>query len=90
MDQLVPVAGERELEDHADYAVIEIPDVALESLATFKNQRLEGFFDWRALVADVAGSEMPEAGVGGAGAENLAELVEANFFADVELDQDQD
>jgi hypothetical protein len=33
---------------------------------------------------------MLEAGFGGAGAEDLAELVEADFFADVELDQDQD
>jgi hypothetical protein len=31
-----------------------------------------------------------EAGVDGACAQDLAKLVEANLFADVELDQDQD
>ena len=33
---------------------------------------------------------MLEASIGGAGSEDLAKLVEANLFANVELDQDQD
>ena len=90
LDELIPVAGEGQLEDHADHAVVEILDVALQALAAFEDEGFEGLFDRRALEADVAGSEVLEAGIGGAGAEDLAELVEANLFADVELDQNQD
>ena len=52
-------------------------------------KRLEGFFDRRTLVADIAGSGVFEAGIGGAGAEDLAQLVETNLLANIELDQDQ-
>jgi hypothetical protein len=90
LDERVPVAGERQLEDQADDAVIVILDLALEALAAVEDERVEAFFDGRTLVADVSGSLMLEAGFGGAGAEDLAEFVEADLFADVELDQDQD
>ncbi len=45
--------------------------------------------DRRTLVADV-GRGLFEAGFGGAGPEDGAENVEADLFADVELDQDED
>ena len=88
-DERVPVAGEGQLEDEADDAVVVVLDLSGEALAAFEDQRLEGLLDRRALVADVGGSLL-EAGLGGAGWEDLAELVEADLFADVELDQDQD
>ena len=89
LDQLVPVAGEGQLEDHADHAVVEILDVALQAFAAFEDQRFEDFFHRRTLVTDVAGSEVLEAGIGGAGTQDLAQLVEANLLANVELDKNQ-
>ena len=61
-----------------------------EALAGFEDQRLERLDYRRPLVADVAGGRVLEAGFGGAGAEDLAQFVEADLFADVELDQDED
>src|SRR5437879_3119671 len=66
LDQLFPIAREGQFEDYADYAVVKIPDVTLQALAALKDKRLEDFFDRRTLVADVAGSEVFEAGIGGA------------------------
>ncbi len=51
LHQLVPVAGKGQLEDHADHAVVEILDVALQALAAFKNQRFEDLFNRRTLVS---------------------------------------
>ena len=88
-DESLPAAGEGEFEHEADDAVVVVLDLAVEALAGVEHQGLEGLLDGRALVADVGGSLL-EAGFGGAGAEDLAEFVEADLFADVELDQDQD
>src|ERR1700688_4900073 len=87
--QLVPVAGKRQLEDHADHAVIEVLDVSLKALTAFEDKGFEGLFDRRTLVANVSGGEVLEAGVDGAGAKNAAKLVEANFLANVKLDHHQ-
>ena len=73
----------------ADDAVIVVLDFSVEALAAFEDQGLKGLFDRSALVAHVGGSLL-EAGFGRAGAEDLAEFVEADLFADVELDEDQD
>ena len=89
LDELVPIAGKGELEDHADDTVVEIFDLALQALAAFENQRLEGFFHRRALKADVAGSHVLEAGIDGARAEDAAKIVEADLLADIELDHDK-
>ncbi len=89
LDELVPVAGERQLEDQADDAVIVVLDLTFEALAAVEDQRVESFFDGRTLVANVSRSLVLEAGFGGAGSEDLAELVKTDLFADVELDQDQ-
>src|SRR5258708_23932497 len=89
LDQLVPVAGEGQFEDHADHSVVEILDVALQAFAAFENEGFEDLLDRGTLVADVSGSEVLEAGISSACAEDLPELVEANLFADVELDQDE-
>jgi hypothetical protein len=90
LDEVVPIAGKGQLEDHADYTVVEILDVALEAFAAFEDQGFEDFFYRGTLEADVARGDVFEAGIGSARAEDLAELVEANLFAYVELDQDQD
>jgi hypothetical protein len=84
LDQFLPVAGEGELEDQADYAVVVVLDLSGEALAGVEDQGLESFFDWGALVANVGGSF--ETGLGGAGSDDLTEGVEADLFADVELD----
>ncbi len=89
LDESVPAAGEREFEDQADDSVVVVLDFAREALAGFEDERVERLFDGRTLVANVSGS-LFEAGVGSAGSEDVAEDVELNFFADVELDQDED
>ena len=90
LDEFVPVAGKGQLEDHADHAVVEVFDLALQALAAFEDQRLEGFLNRRTLEANVSGSHMLKAGVDGARAEDSAKFIEPNFFANVELDQHQD
>src|ERR1700683_5537772 len=87
---MLPVAGEWKLEDQADNAVIVVLDLALEALAAFEDEWFEAFFDGGALEADVFGGLVLEAGFGGAGSEELAEFVELDLFADVELDQGED
>src|ERR1700679_3085231 len=54
-----------------------------------EGERFEDLLEGRALVLNV-GWSLLEAGLGGAGSEDVAENVEANLFADVELNQDQD
>src|SRR5437660_158253 len=44
----------------------------------------------RPLVLDVSWGGVFEAGAGGTGAEDLAQLVQANFLRHIELDQDED
>ena len=88
-DESVPAAGEGKFELEADDAVIVVLDFSGKALAAFERQGLKGLFDRSALVADVGGSLL-ETGFGLAGREDLAELVEADLFADVELDEDQD
>ena len=90
LNERVPAAGERKFENEADDSVVVVLDLALEALSAVEDEGLERFLDGRTLVADVSGSLMLEAGLGGAGSEDVAELVEADLFADVELDQDQD
>ncbi len=90
-DQRVPVAGKRQLEDHAQYAVVVILDLTVKALAAVQHQGVDGFDDRRALVADVSGSGMLEAWVlYRTRAKDLAQLVEPDFFANVELDKDED
>jgi len=88
-DQFLPVAGEREFEDQADDAVIVILDLSGEALAGVEDQGLERLLDGRPLVANV-GWGFFETGLGSAGSDDVAEGVEADLFADVELNQDQD
>src|ERR1700685_3728573 len=87
---MLPVAGEWEFEDQADDAVIVVLYLTFEALAAFEDERFEAFFDGGALEANVFGSLVFEAGFGGAGSEELAEFVELDLFADVELDQGED
>jgi hypothetical protein len=89
LDERVPSAGKREFEDQANDAVVVVLDFSGEALAGIEDEWVESLFDGRTLVADVGGS-LFEAGVGGAGSEDVAEDVEFDFFADVELDQDED
>ena len=89
LNEFVPVAGKRQFEDDADHAVVVVLDVTLQTLAALEDEGIESLFDGGALVTDVSGSKVFETGIDGAGAEDLPKLVEANLFADVELDQDQ-
>src|SRR5208337_585867 len=90
LNELVPIAGKRQFEDHADDAVVEVLDLALQTLAALKNQRLQSFFNRRTLEPDISRSHMFEAGIDGARPKNTAKLIEANLFTDVKLDQNQD
>src|SRR5579859_948980 len=87
-DELVPGTAEGQLEEQADDAVVIVLDLSREALAGFEDERLKRLFDRSALVADVGG-RLLEAGFGLARGEDLAEFVEADLFAYVELDQDQ-
>lgn len=90
-DEALPVGGEGELEDDGEDAVVVVLDLGAEALAAVEDERFDGFDDGRALVADVAGSGVFERRLrDGGGAEDMAELVEANLFADVELEKDED
>jgi hypothetical protein len=88
-DEGVPVAGEGKLENNAENTVVVILDFTGETLAAFESERLDGFDDRRALIADVTRSRMLEAGLKeGARAYDLLELVEANLLAGIKLDED--
>src|ERR1700722_3370641 len=89
LNELVPFAGEGKFKHHAYYAIVEILDFPLQALATLEDEWLEGLFHGRTLKADVAGSHVLEAGIDGTSAEDAAKPVEANLFADVELNHDQ-
>ena len=54
-DQRVPVAGKRQLEDHAQHAVVVILDLAFEALATVQNQGIDRLHHRRTLIAHIAG-----------------------------------
>ncbi len=89
LDEGVPSAGKRQLEFEADDAVVVVLDFPGKALAGFEDQGLKRLLDRRTLVADV-GRGLLEDGFGFAGREDGAENVEADLFANVELDQDQD
>lgn len=92
-DEGIPSAGEGELVlvDDAEDAVVVILDGALELLAAVEDEGIEGFDDRGALVDDVSLCGMLDAGgLYGLGLENGAELVEADGFGDVELEEDED
>src|SRR5580704_5829928 len=90
-NQSVPVAGEWELQHHADYTVIVKLDLAVELLATLEDQCIDGLDHRRALITDVAGGRMLQRRLlQGARAEDFTQLVETDFLTDVELNQNQD
>src|SRR5690349_8594237 len=70
-DQGVPVAGKRQLEDHAQYAVVVILDLTLQPFTAVQNQWPDRFHDRRPLVANVSRSRVLEVGLlQGAGAKD--------------------
>src|SRR2546429_9714970 len=73
--QGVPVAGEGELENQADHAVVVVLNVAFEALTAFEDQGLQSLLDGRALVADVSRGLVLEAGRRSPGTEDIAQLV---------------
>ena len=89
LHQVVPIAGERQLEHQADHAVVVILDLSVEAFTGFEDQGLDRLLNRRALVANVAGGMVLEAGIDRPGAKDLAQVVEANLFANIKLDQDQ-
>src|ERR1700694_4944747 len=90
-DESVPVAGKRQLEHHAQHAVVVILDLALQPLTAVQNQRPNGLDDRWPLVADVSGSRVLEAGLfQSACTKDLTQLIKPDFFANVKLDEDED
>ena len=88
-DERVPVAGKRQLEDHAEHAVIVVLDLHVEAFAAFEDQRFDRLDDRSALEADVSRRRMLEAGLLAAGSKDVAQRVEVDLLANVELDQHQ-
>jgi hypothetical protein len=95
LHQALPVARERKLVDDADHAVVVVLDLALENLflgafAAAQNERIERTDDRRPLIAHVGRHRVLDLGLlYGARVHRLLQLVEAQLFADVELNQDQ-
>src|SRR5271169_214125 len=88
-DQRVPVASKGQLEDHAEHAVIVVLDLDVEPFAAFEDQRLDRFDHWRTLETDVPRSRMLEASLLPPSSEDVAQGVELDLLANVELDQHQ-
>src|SRR5712692_4971439 len=90
-DQRVPVPREGQFENHAQHAIVVVLDLSFQTFTTFQNQRFNRLDDRGPLVANVAWSRMLEAGLlEGPRTENLAELIEPDLLAHVELNQHQD
>ncbi len=91
MDEAFPVAGKSELVDDADDAVVVVLDFAFEPLAAAQHQRLERPDHRRPLVAHVGRHRVLDFGLlHGARVHGLLQLVEAQLFAHVELNEDKD
>src|SRR5262249_52958991 len=88
-NQGLPVTGERQLENHAENAVVVVLDLTVEALTAVENQRLNRFHYRGSLVLHVPWGRVFEAGFCRAGSEDLPKFVEPNLFGDVKLDQDQ-
>ena len=90
-DERVPVAGKGNFEQDADDAVVVVLDLAGEAFAGFEDQRVGGNDDGRALIANVGGGDVLEAGLlDGSAVDDLLEAVDTDLLADVELDEDAD
>src|SRR4029077_7414200 len=88
-NQSLPVAGKRQLEDHAQYAVVVILDLAVQPFPAVQDQGLAVLSHLRALVLDVTWGWVLESSLRDPGSEDLPELVEPDLLRHVELDQDQ-
>src|SRR2546430_13484489 len=76
-DHGVPVARERQLEDHAEDAIVVVLDLGLEAFAAVQDQRLDWFHDRGALIADISRCGMFEGGLfQSACVQELTQLVE--------------
>src|ERR1700680_2351776 len=88
--QRVPIAGKRQLEDHAQHSVVVILDLSLEPLSALQNQLFGRRDHWGSLVPNVGRSGVLEVGLlQRARAKKLPQLVKTNFLANVELDEDE-
>src|ERR1700739_1366481 len=83
-NERVPVAGEWQLENHAEHTVVAALDLGVETLSHFEHQRLDALDHRRALIADVSRGGVLETSFLTARAEDLAQRVEADLFANVE------
>src|ERR1700674_1829406 len=88
-DKRVPVAGKRQLEDHAQHGVIVVLDLDVKPFAAFKDQRLDRFDDRSAFKTDVSRSRVLEARLLPPSSKDVAKGIEGDLFTDVELDQHQ-
>ena len=86
LDQVFPVSGEGQLEDHTDDAVVVVLDLPGKSLAGLQDDGLDRLGYGRALVADVSRSLALKGGLRSARGYQATQNVEADFFAHVVLD----
>jgi len=88
--QVLPVARECELINDADHAVVVILDLAFEPFAATQHQRIEWANHRRPLVAHIGRHGVLDLWLlHGARIHSLLQLVEAQLFAHVELDEDE-
>ena len=85
LHQLAPVPREGQLENQTDDAVVVILDLSFQAFAGLQDHRLNPLQNGRPLVANISGRGMLEAGLHRSGADNLAQLVQPDFFANVKL-----
>src|SRR5207302_9808442 len=88
-NQGVPVSGKRQLENHAEHAIIVIFDLSFQAFAAVQHQSFDRLHYGWPLVPNIARSRILEAGLlQSACAKKLTQLVEANLLANIELNKD--
>src|SRR5579864_6642731 len=87
--QVIPVPRKRQLEHKADYAVVKILDLSFEALAAFEHERVKRFHNRCTLILNVVGRLILECRLGRPCTQELAQIIQPNFFANVKLDQRQ-
>src|ERR1039458_6213580 len=90
MHQAVPISRKRQLVNDADHAIVVILDFSFEALSAIELKRIERLDHRRSLVAHIRRGRVFHPRLRhGARTHRMLQMVEAQLFTYVELDQDQ-
>src|SRR5271166_541196 len=90
LHQGIPVSLKAQLKQHADYAVVVILDLRAQRFPAAQHYRIEPLYYRRLFEADILGRSMFEATLNPLRAQDLAQLVQPDFFTDVVENDAQD